>query len=396
MNNTNTTPTVRSLIIGGEHTIAENNRYGQIINLRQEFEQEPYRGDFQIFINSDNTISVYDTSLNDELRAAELGGGGAVKLRWMEIQKDEGKEICLSFPRSRTVNISGADSLKVNQSGYLYLQMRRTDGPGEISFSDDFLGDVNLNFKWGIAAELPPTDSRSDIISVGAVLVDEKGTICDIVQQQFGPAELWLPPEKGSVDVSESPSSSSSSRKSSSSEQKSESKDKSSSSDKKSDSSESRDFIRQVLVRLHYQEDGTELYDDDVTESWLYEVTMNGVFTANHANQVDEYFVSLEGTGTMTDKNSGDIAGFSMLFTVRFYRNHTTGRWEMTSEDGPYEWWVDNTTIEEGIKIIDVTTHQFPELATNPTAPLSTIKVDKIINSNQKITSSFTMTFTQL
>ena len=146
---------------------------------------------------------------------------------------------------------------------------------------------------------------------------------------------------------------------------------------------------------LHYVEDGTELYDD-VTESWVYEVTMQGMFTANHAIQQDEYIISLEGTGTMTDKNSGYISGFSMIFTVKFYRNTTTKRWEMTSEDGPYEWWVDNTTIEEDTKVIDVTTHQFPELATNPTAPLSMVKVDKIINTNQKINSSFTMTFTQL
>ena len=390
----NTSITSRPIIIGGEHTVAENNRYGQIINLRQEFEQEPYRGAFQIVINSNNTVSVYDTSLADELRASELGGGGQVKLRWMEVQKDDQKDICLSYPRSRTVNVAGADNMEVTQSGYLYLQMRRTDGPGEISFSDDFLGDVHLVFNWGIAEELPQTDSHSEIISVGAVLVDDEGTVCDIVQQQFGPAELWIPPEKAAVQESDSPSISQD--KSSSSNKKSESQDKSSSSNKKSDSSESRDFVRQVLVKLHYLEDGSELYDDGVTESWIYEVSMNGVFIADHSVQTDEYVISLEGTGTLTNKKNGYTSGFSIAFTVKFYRNYTTDRWEMTSEDGPYEWWVNNTTIEEGVKVIDVTTHQFPELATNPTAPLSTVKVDKIINTNQKLNSSFTMTFTQL
>ena len=123
MSNTyNTTAESRPLIIGGEFTIAENNHSGQTINLRQEFEQAPYRGDFQAFIDNDNTVSVYDTSFNDEIRAAELGSGGAVKLRWMEIKKDEKSDLCLSFPRFRVVSVPGAGNVAVTQNGYLYLQ----------------------------------------------------------------------------------------------------------------------------------------------------------------------------------------------------------------------------------------------------------------------------------
>jgi 16S rRNA pseudouridine516 synthase len=51
--------------------------------------------------------------------------------------------------------------------------------------------------------------------------------------------------------------------------------------------------------------------------------------------------------------------------------------------------------LEEGVKVIDVTLYSFPALDTNPTAPLDTIRVEKTINTNQKITSSFRMTFTQ-
>ena len=215
---------------------------------------------------------------------------------------------------------------------------------------------------------------------------------------------MWIPSEASNESSSSSDSwsysysYSHSDEESESSFSESISSDSSDSSDSSASSdswSSSDDFLRPVLINLYYHEEGTEFYDDGVSESWIYEVQMTGTFIADHGQYTAEYTASLEGSGTMTDTNTGHKADIGIIFTVKFTRNESTNVWEMTSEDGPYEWWVDNTTIEEGVKVIDVTVHSFPALDSNPTAPLDTIRVEKIINTNQKINSTFRMTFTQ-
>ena len=376
--------------VSTEYIAVENDSRQQTITLVPEFVQEPYRGNFHAFINEDNTLSVLNTTLCDEFRAQEAPSGGVVKLCWLEAHKNSG-DLCISLPRKRFAEVKSISNLPAPQSGFIYLQMRKTKEKGDISFSDDFLGEVHLQFKWKFAAELPETDAKTDIVPTAAVIVDEDGTVCDIVQQQFGIPELWIPPEESSD--------SSSSHDHSDSTSKDDEESESSSSESKENTDDEDDitneFLRPVLIKLYYHEEGTEFYDDGESESWIYEVEMSGSFIADHSQYVAEYTASLEGFGTMTNKNTGHVADLGIIFTVKFSRNESANLWKMTSDDGPYEWWVDNTTVEEGVKIIDVTLYSFPALDTNPTAPLDTIRVEKIINDNQKITSSFRMTFTQ-
>lgn len=401
MSNQTKTPTSNAdRLIGGEYIAVENNRTQQAVSLLPEFVQEPYRGNFHTIINENNTLSVLNTALCDELRALESPVANTVKLRWLEVRKkDDNTDHFL--PRQRLAAVSGIAELAAGESGYIYLQMRRTAGKGDISFTDDFLGEVNLQFRWKFAAELPESDTGIEIMPAAAVVVDEEGSICDIVQQQFGIPELWIPSEASNESSSSSDSWSYSYSYSHSDEESessfsesipSDSSDSSASSDSWSSSD---DFLRPVLINLYYYEEGTEFYDDGVSESWIYEVQMTGTFIADHGQYTAEYTASLEGSGTMTDTNTGHKADIGIIFTVKFTRNESTNVWEMTSEDGPYDWWVDNTTIEEGVKVIDVTVHSFPALDSNPTAPLDTIRVEKIINANQKINSTFRMTFTQ-
>lgn len=377
--------------ISTEYIAVENNSREQTITLVPEFVQEPYRGSFHVFINEDNTLSVLNTSFTDEFRAQEAPTGGTVKLCWMEAHKNSG-DICISLPRQRFAEVKSLSSLAAAESGFIYLQMRRTEKNGDISFTDDFLGEVHLQFRWKFAAALPQPDSKTDIVAAAAVIVDEDGTVCDIVQQQFGIPELWIPPEESSDssashDKSDSTSKDDEESESSSSESKENEKD--------DDEEITDDFLRPVLVKLYYYEEGTEYYDEGESESWIYEVEMSGTFIADHSQYVAEYTVSLEGAGTMTDKDTGHVADLGIIFTVKFTRDESANLWKMTSQEGHYEWWVDNTTVEEGVKVIDVTLYSFPALDTNPTAPLDTIRVEKTINTNQKITSSFRMTFTQ-
>ena len=201
-------------LLGGEWIAVENSTNASVINLAPEFalpENNHYQGHFCVIPQTENTLAVYDTTLLgaywQEDTATPPPQAGSVKLHWLRIA-ERSDESYLAIPCFRQYELPALENFAVTASGCLVLKMTRVyEGQSDYSFSDSYLGEVHLNFEWMTLPQLPQPDSRSDYLLIAGIIVDENGFIEEIIQQQCGIGNLYIPLKAGNTPE---PSSSSS------------------------------------------------------------------------------------------------------------------------------------------------------------------------------------------
>ena len=286
-------------LIGGENIVVENNAHGSAVNLLDDMEYTLlYQGNFHVIDLEDNIITVRDTSFVDPDAEELPDTAGTVYLCWQEIVQEESSKRYYSLHRSCIATIPAMTERAVDSPGWLLLKVSRAESGGDYTFTDSYLGYMALNFDWIIKSEIPGNSQSASYLPVAALLIDEENNELEIVQQQFGPAEIFLPLQFEAAEESSSSSifvdppfeeSSSSSfiyvdppfEESSSSsfiyvdppfEESSSS----------SSSSSSSEIIEGVFtVTLHYEEEHIEYYQGQGFSDILrYDLSGTGVFSA--------------------------------------------------------------------------------------------------------------------
>ncbi|MBE6380513.1 MAG: hypothetical protein E7047_06250 [Lentisphaerae bacterium] len=397
-------------LVGGDWIISENNANESIINLNPEFMfQPPYRGNFAVSNNNDALLNVYDTTFvgSDESNAPDRSG--TVTLRWQKIIQSG--ETYYSIPCGKTADAPSLSDFKVNKNGWLLLQMKRVNSQSaDVMFSDDYLGNVALDFKWIFKESIPTPESSKVYLAAAGVIFDEDAEIAEVVQQQFGPAELWIPLEVSEQESSSSSngsesstsgtdsgssnseSGSSSSNESSSSRSESESGENSESksgenSESKSgslsfsishdDSSSGDDGENKVIrVTFYYREDMNARDTlDSPNEIYRYrELALTGEFTAN--SQYPEYGYQVLLTGTeYYNTEDGDFEE-EIVHTMTVFKDGENAIWTFYDYDAE-DWgdWYDK--YDEYLdKVYETPVYEHPAVADHPVYPLGNIRVD--------------------
>lgn len=376
----------KSVVIGGEWLVAENNSAGSVINMIPEFPMsESYRGQFHIINNGDNTISVCDTSFTDDPQEHTVSEAGTVKLRWHKVIRHT-EELYYAMPRWKTARIPALQNRSVDSSAWLILKMTRTDSQGTVSFSDDYLGSVNLNFQWQFSTTLPNDSKTQDFLIIGAVNLDENGDIYEVIQQQSGAGTLWIPLEKSpcesssSIIISDSILSESRISESKISESKiSESKIS------ESKISDSNDEYIPMEANLVFTQTETTSYGS-FSE---YTLLLNGTFLARADGSISSYNILMQGQETSTD-NYGEISGNQISCYLSLYRNTQRNCWDINLNYGDPLWWSYLSSTSTPV-------YNFPDLTQYPLIPGGKIQVEHYVGDDiSEIERIFEITFAPL
>ena len=385
-----------SVIIGGEWLVAENNSAGSTINMIPEFPMnESYRGHFHIINNADNTISVCDTSFADETQADTVSEAGTIKLRWHKVIRHT-EELYYAMPRWKTVRVPALQNCSVNSSGWLILKMTRTDGQGTVSFNDDYLGSVNLNFRWQFSTTLPQDSKTQDFLIIGAVNLDANGDIYEIFQQQSGAGTLWIPMEKAPYEssssiiisdsiISESKVSESKISESKVSESKVSESKVSESKISESKVSDSSDEYIPVEANLIFCQTETNSYGS-FSE---YTLLLTGTFLARADGSISSYNIIMQGQETNKD-SYGETSSNLISCYLSLYLNTQRNCWDISLNYGSQIWWSYLSAASTPVYI-------FPDLNQYPLIPGGKIRVEQYVGDDiSEIERIFEITFTPL
>jgi hypothetical protein len=363
----------------------------------------PYRGNFTVLNNGGDRVDVYDTTFADESDSLARQRSGVLTLRWQKIVSGEDGKHYYSIPCAKVTDAPVLSNFKVDRNGWLLLQMQRVNTTAaDLTFQDEYLGNVALNFSWIFKNSIPEPDSTKVCLAVAGIVFDRSGEMPEIVQQQFGPAELWIPlaagdPEESQSSDSESISDSSSSiSESASSDSRSSdssgSISDSSSSDDHDDSSSSDDPPVTVYVTLHYRED-SYVADPAAPDGvgLLYgEVWLNGSFVVSGKYPDEGYQLIL--TGMQEYFDGANPTTEDIVHTMTVYRDEANGFWDFYDHDANEwgEWYDINDTANDIIASTPVYDH--PLLKDHPRYPLGNLRVDhEIINGVTEAAPHYTL-----
>ena len=410
-------------IIGGEWLVAENNATESIINLVPEFPTpSPYRGNFQAVQTGTNELNVINTAHAEEDSNEAAQSAGELLLRWTKITKVSGEEDkYIAQPKEKTVTVPPMQSCAAADSGWLYISMiRRYDQKGVISFQDETLGDVQLDFMLNYSSKLPSDNSVISVLPIASVIFNDQKEIEEIVQQQYGPGVLWVynstTPFSSSSSSSDDPASSSSNdpdvpvipddSSSSNDPDVPVIPDDSSSSDDPdvpvipddSSSSVTADEII-IEVNLEYFEESTgDIMGTGVITQTSHTI-LSGRFTAQTTCPANGYNVQLTGS-TCYDYGDGDTSTEEINWLVNILRNTTRNCWDIyhlkINEWAMYH----NEKNSEFDTDFSTPVYTFPDLQSLPGYPAGTIQVEHhliygVSNAipDNDLTSSLVITF---
>lgn len=385
-------------LIGGEWLAAENNAAGSIINLVPEFPMsEPYRGNFQAIQTDTNQLNVINTALAEEDSTEAENSAGDVLLRWTKIEKLPGEEDkYIAIPQEKTVTVPAMNPCNALDSGWLYMKMIRLyNGQGRISFKDETLGNVQLDFMLGYSAVLPSDNNGViTILPIAAVTFNDNKEIEEIVQQQFGPGVMWVPTAASAVL-----NSSSSEEPSSSSFVYPDIPDVPVIPEDSSSSVISDKII--IEVDLEYTEASTgDIMGTGVTTQTSHAV-LSGKFTGQTSYPANGYTVQLTGS-VYYDYGNGETSTEELNWVVEIFRNTTRSCWDV------YHLKINDWAMYQNEKNSEFDTdfstpvYSFPDLQSMPGYPQGTIRVDHhlihgVSNAipDNDLTSSLVITFTR-
>ena len=412
-------------LIGGEWIASENNAAGTIVNLIPEFPMtEPYRGNFQAVRISNDHINVLNTAHWDETDERSSESSGELLLRWFKISKVPGEEDKFkALPREKTVTVPHKSACQVQENGWLYLKMSRVSANGDVSFHDEVLGDVQLQFTLGYSTALPGDTNSSAVLPLAAATVNAEKEIEEIVQQQFGPGVLWVPDDVAGESSSSSeppieppdepdepiePEDSSSSENPDDPDNPIEPEDSSSSEIPDDpdvpitpeDSSSSEDPEKNITVILHYHENSTGDFAGTGVTTMQAEFTLTGTFTTQTSSPANGYMVRLSGTAYY-DYGDGDTSSEEVIFDVNVFKNAERSCWDIyhvrvSDWAGFYQ-----GQDTEYDTVFSTPVYKFPPLNSMPDYPVGTIQVEHHLIygvSNEvpdnDLSSTLTITFT--
>ena len=380
-------------IIGGEWLVAENNATESIINLVPEFPTpSPYRGNFQAVQTGTNELNVINTAHAEEDSNEAAQSAGELLLRWTKITKVSGEEDkYIAQPKEKTVTVPPMQSCAAADSGWLYISMiRRYDQKGVISFQDETLGDVQLDFMLNYSSKLPSDNSVISVLPIASVIFNDQKEIEEIVQQQYGPGVLWVynstTPFSSSSSSSDDPASSSSNDP-----------DVPVIPDDSSSSVTADEII--IEVNLEYFEESTgDIMGTGVITQTSHTI-LSGRFTAQTTCPANGYNVQLTGS-TCYDYGDGDTSTEEINWLVNILRNTTRNCWDI------YHLKINEWAMYHNEKNSELDTdfstpvYTFPDLQSLPGYPAGTIQVEHhliygVSNAipDNDLTSSLVITF---
>ena len=388
-------------IIGGEWLVAENNATGSIINLVPELPMSsPYRGNFQAVQIEDNQLNIINTAHAEEDSHEAAQSSGELLLRWTKIIKVPNEaDKYIAQPKEKTVTVPALASCTATSNGWLYLKMVRLPEGGDISFSDEVLGKVDLQFLLQYATEIPDDSKTSSILPLAAVILNSDNEIEEIVQQQFGPGVLWIPDDVSEVSSSSEIPSSSSEIPESSSSIVPEDPDVPVIPDDSSSSVTTDEII--IGVELEYTEESTGDAMGTGVITQTSHAVLSGSFTAQTNYPANGYDVQLTGT-IYYDYGDGETSNQEVSWVVNIFRNTTRSCWDV------YHLKINDWAMYYNEKNSEFDTdfstpvYTFPDLQSMPGYPIGSIQVDHHLvhgASNavpdNDLTSSLVITFTR-
>lgn len=422
-------------LIGGENIQIENNHYGCAVSAMPEFILPAYRGNFQAAVRFTGfgdsfqaRIGVFDTAFADLSDSASISSAGTLYLRWQEIAPGNDPDSHFSLPRWRKTTVAAMPARSIAADSWIWLKMSRTaNNVCDYSFTDDYLGTVNLNFSWEVTPTIPSATPDAAVLVVAAVRVASASGQVEILQQHHGVGTLWIPLESGafsdsssasesfdwhdpfpsdsesyseeysdsfyepdnseSVEDSESPSESQcsdsqyppddSDSMSSNSGSRSNSTPPPDGSDSASGSA-STVLPASIRVDYYYTADNYLL----AVEPPLHDgsiITLGGSFTPSDTAPAAGYEIVMNGqTIAIQDGSDPQISALQQTFQV--CRNPELGRWELRANGQLLSELEYHNSVEPETDSSDLTDlYIFPLLAANPNYPLGTMEARETI-----------------